>query len=205
MYIPKFNQLKDHKEIFKFVTANSFGIIVNNMEGLPVATHIPMNLSERKDGQWVIQCHIAKANPQWKSFEKNNRTLCIFTGPHAYISSSWYTSVNVPTWNYTAVHLYGSSRILNPSELKLLLKKQMEKYEANSVKPQKIINYEPRYIDKMMRAVIGVEIIIDEIQAKYKLSQNKSRKDIKNVIDHLEKSDDQNAINIAKEMKKLKK
>ena len=205
MYIPKINQLKDHKQIFKFVTTNSFGILVNNAENLPIATHIPMDLSERKDGQWLIQCHIAKANPQWKSLEKNNQSLCIFTGPHAYISSSWYTSVNVPTWNYMAVHLYGKARILKASELKTLLKQQIDTYESNSENPTKMADYETGFIDRLTRAVVGIEIIVEDIQAKYKLSQNKNEHEVNNLIGHLEKSDDPNAINIAKEMKKLKK
>ncbi len=205
MYIPKINQVNDYQEIFRFVRTNNFGVLINCMDDLPFATHIPMELFERKNGQWIIQCHIAKANSHWKCFEKNNKTLCIFTGPHAYIYSSWYTSVSVPTWNYMVVHLYGSARILDTSELKHLLKKQIDAYEVNSENPVEIEDYEIDYIDKMMRAVVGIEIIVDDIQAKYKLSQNKSEEDVKNVIRQLEKSDDQNANKMVKEMKKLKK
>ena len=84
MYIPKINKVEDYREIFHFVRANNFGILVNSMDNLPLATHIPMELTEEENGHWSIQCHIAKANPQWKCFEKNEKTLAIFTGPHAY-------------------------------------------------------------------------------------------------------------------------
>jgi transcriptional regulator len=205
MYIPKINQIKDRKEIFNFVRSNSFGMMVNCQDNLPIVTHIPMELIEKKDGQWIIQCHIAKANPHWKSFEKCSKTLCIFTGLHAYISSSWYNSVNVPTWNYMAVHLYGMARVLDTSKLKKLLELQIDTYEVNSENPVNIMDYESGLIDEMLNAVVGIEILIDDIQAKYKLSQNKSEQDFENVIRHLEKSEHQVDKNLAKVMKSLKK
>lgn len=205
MYIPKINKIGDHKEIFNFVRANNFGIMVNCMDDCPVATHIPMELTEGKNGLWTVQLHIAKANLHWKSFEINDKTLLIFTGPHAYISSSWYASVSVPTWNYSAVHLYGKARILATSELKMLLEKQIDAYEINSEKPSKMSDYEENYIDNLMRAVVGIEILVEDIQAKYKLSQNKGEQDVKNVIHQLEKSNNPMANLMANEMKKLKK
>jgi len=205
MYIPKINQIKDSEEIFSFVRSNSFGILINCLDKLPIATHIPMELIETKNGQWIIQGHLAKANPHWKSFEKNNKTLCIFTGPHAYISSSWYNSINVPTWNYMAVHLYGKAKILNDDELKTILEKQIDNYESHKENPVKLSNYEAGYIEKMMKGIVGFEILIDDVQAKYKLSQNKNEQDFTNVIYELEKSDNQNDNNVAKQMKKLKK
>ncbi len=104
-----------------------------------------------------------------------------------------------------AVHLYGSSRILDNSELFSLLEKQIDTYEINSENPVKMEDYEHGLIEKMMRAVVGIEITVIDIQAKYKLSQNKNEKDFTNVIRQLEKSDDPNSDKIANEMKKLKK
>ena len=195
---------KDQEEIFRFVSENSFGTMINLMDERPVATHIPMELFEKENGRWIIQCHIAKANPHWKCFDENNNTLCIFTGPHSYISPSWYSSVNVPTWNYMSVHFYGSSRILDNMELFALLKKQIDTYESNRENPIKIENYDPGLIEKMMRAVVGIEITVTDIQAKYKPSQNRSEQDFANVIHQLEKSDNYNSNEMKNEMKKLK-
>ena len=205
MYIPKINRIRDQQEILNFIRANSFGILVNMTDQFPVATHIPMELIEDKNGEWLVQCHMAKANLHWKSIEKNNNTLVIFNGPHSYISSSWYDSVSVPTWNYMAVHLYGKSRVMESDLLKELLEKQIDTYELNRANPMKITDYEDGLIDKMMHSIVGIEILIEDVQAKYKLSQNKSENDTNNVIHQLEKSDHPSDNKVAEEMKKLKK
>ena len=88
MHILKINRIHNQQEISNFIHASSFEILVNMSDQPPVATHIPMELIEDKNGEWLVQCHVAKANPYWESFEKNNNTLVIFNGPHTYIPSS---------------------------------------------------------------------------------------------------------------------
>ena len=205
MYIPKINQVTDHNEIFEFIRANSFGILVNQLDGLPFATHIPMEINELPNGKWMLQCHIAKANPHWKAFEKNPKSLIIFSGPHAYISPSWYKNESVPTWNYMAVHLYGNAKIITEEELKITLKNQIDTYESYKENPVSLTDYSEENISRMINAVVGIEILVDDIQAKYKLSQNKSEQDFQNVIRHLEKSKNSMDNKVADEMKKLKK
>ncbi len=205
MYIPKINQIEDSSEIYSFIRENSFGILINSDGDFPFATHIPMELFEGKNGEWIIQCHIAKANPQWKYFENNSKTLCIFSGAHSYVSSSWYNSVSVPTWNYMAVHIYGNARILDASGTEGLLSKQIDTYEAGRSNPVKMDEYEEGMIQKMMKGVVGIEISVEEVQAKYKLSQNKNAQDFENVVHQLEKSKNPNSNLIADKMKKLKK
>src|SRR5690606_15265928 len=98
MYTPPHYQNNDIHEIKDFLAHNSFGILINIVDNKPWGTHIPMELETDGNGRDVLVGHIAKANPQWKSFDDASEVLCIFNGPHAYVSSSWYKEEEVPTW-----------------------------------------------------------------------------------------------------------
>lgn len=117
MHIPEINKKENIEEIKDFLHRNAFGILINQVNGRPWATHIPLELEVGADGNDILVGHIAKANPQWKGFTEDKEVLCIFNGPHAYISSSWYKEEEVPTWNYIAVHVYGELKILNEDEV----------------------------------------------------------------------------------------
>ena len=130
MYIPKFFQVNDFKEIEQFIQSNSFGMIVTEDQGKPLATHLPLIFQKNGD-DYYISGHIAKGNPQWKTLNGNGNVLIIYQGAHAYVSSSWYEKENVPTWNYQAVHLYGEATVLNEQETIDGLKTLLTKYEQN--------------------------------------------------------------------------
>ena len=100
MYTPDIYKNENQEEIKQFLQENSFGILINQMDGKLCATHIPLELDVNKDGKEILQGHIAKENPQWKGFKEDDTVLAVFSGPHSYISSSWYDHENVPTWNY---------------------------------------------------------------------------------------------------------
>ena len=100
MHIPDLYKNEDKEAIRTFLKANAFGILINQTNGKLWATHIPLELEINKEGEEVLMGHISKENPQWTAFESNDQVLAVFTGPHAYISSSWYDHENVPTWNY---------------------------------------------------------------------------------------------------------
>jgi len=182
MYIPKIYENTNLEEVKQFVQNNSFGILVTHQNGKPLATHIPLELSQNKDGNDVLVGHISKANPQWHNFKDEGDVLAIFNGPHSYISSSWYDFEEVPTWNYIAVHIYGSIKTIEGEALYNSLKKLMEKYESGSKNPVKIEDMS----DKTMRqinGIIGFEIEITDIQAAYKLSQNCKKNEKKEWLD----------------------
>ena len=191
MYIPKLFKNEDTAEIEAFIQQNSFGILISTVDKMPVGTHIPIELEEI-DGKKVLCGHLARANTQWRSFEENKDVLVIFSGPHAYISSSWYKdkAENVPTWNYVAVHVYGKIRIVEDQELWVSLKKLVDKYEQGSDNPASIETMSAKMIEHQMRAIVGFEIEIIDIQAKYKLSQNRNAEDYQNVVSHLQQSSD---------------
>ena len=141
--------------------------------------------------------HLAKVNPQAHDIE-NSDVLITLQGAHDYISPSWYEGVGVPTWNYQAVHVYGKCKTFDePEDLKTVVDTLTEKYESYFDKP-----WQPNYKANMLGAIIGFEVEISDIQAQYKLSQNRSDQDRKQVIEALENL---GSTELAKEMKRNEK
>ena len=145
-------------------------------------------LIKKQDDCIVLQAHFAKANPQWKHLEKNAQVLVIFQGPHCYVSPSWYKSPGVPTWDYVSVHAYGSAKLFHNSEqLRELIETLSDKYESTQENPWKAEN---NYSDKMLNAIVGFEICVQELKGQVKIGQNKSEEDLRGVIDGLKNSSD---------------
>ena len=178
MYIPSHFKVDDRETMDQFIRDNSFGVLVSLEDGAPVASHLPFHYGE--DG--TLQCHVAKANPQWRKLD-GQRVLVIFPGPHAYVSPTWYESAGVPTWNYQAVHVVGQASSFQDEErLGELVRTLSALHETGSEAP-----WNGEFDTRMLKAIVGIQIRIDDIQRKFKLSQNKSEQDRRNVIDQLEK------------------
>ena len=201
MHIPNYYKNENLEEVKDFLIENSFGILINNTSGRLTGTHIPMELDKDENGNDVLVGHISKANPQWKNFNESEEVLAIFNGPHAYVSSSWYEKENVPTWNYIAVHIYGNIKIVEGEELMNSLKKLVDKYEMNSENPVSVEKMSDTTL-KQVNGIVGFSITINEIQAAYKLSQNRNESDYHNIVDKLENDGDSISAEVAKEMKK---
>ncbi|NIG57381.1 FMN-binding negative transcriptional regulator [Chitinophaga sp. Cy-1792] len=200
MYTAKINRETDWSKIAAFMREFSFALIVNTDEqGVPHATHIPVSLIEKSPGNFVLQGHIAKVNPQWQYFEKND-TLIVFSAPHAYVSASWYEKDRIPTWNYMAVHIHGKTRILSEDELRKNLEQLVDHYEAASKCPVHINDIDHKYFENNLKAVVGFETTVRDINANYKLSNNKNDKDFCSVVDHLKERDHEFDARIAAEM-----
>jgi len=178
MYLPDHFKISEAEEIFSFLDANAFGQLVSLQDDRFMVSHLPFLISaDRKQ----LHCHLARQNPQWQQLE-GQQVLVTFQGPHDYVSPSWYQSPGVPTWNYQAVHVYGGCRVFDAAgELATLVEALSARYESAFENP-----WEPQYRDAMLKAIVGVEIAIDEIQCKYKLSQNRSEADQQGVIDRLD-------------------
>ena len=202
MYIPQHFINENLKEVKEFIINNSFGILINYVGGKPWATHIPLELDKDRNGNDILVGHIAKANPQWKYFVEDTEVLCIFNGPHTYVSSSWYAEEEVPTWNYIAVHIYGKLKIQDEQALMASLHKLVDKYERQSEKPISLNNLSKNTL-RQVKGVIGFEIHIKEIQAAYKLSQGREH-DHPKIIKELEKRNTGGGHGIAEAMKKSK-
>lgn len=200
MYVPKINEVTDIHEITDFMKRFSFATIVSMQNNLPVATHLPFIVSA-SNNKIKLYSHFAKANPQWKDIEAN-KVLVIFSGPHAYISPGNYDSfLSVPTWNYIAVHVYGEVKIIEEdSEVMRLLENTVDNYESSYKKQWHQLP--PDFKEKMTKGIVAFEVKIWDIQAKKKLSQNKTKKEQERIIDTLSKSTDDNEKLIADYMNK---
>jgi transcriptional regulator len=203
MYIPSFNKFDDQQEAISFMQRYSFATIISVMDGLPVATHLPFLVKE-KDNKIVLQSHFAKANPQAKDIA-NSRALVIFTEPHAYVSPRHYEKTeSVPTWNYLAVHAYGECALLNSEEEKeALLKATIQNYEAEYLKQWDSLP--DSFKKNMMKGIVAFEITVDDLQAKKKLSQNKTEKERESIINELNNTGNTTEKDLAAYMDSLKK
>jgi transcriptional regulator len=202
MFIPKIYKNEDADAIKDFIKQNSFGILVSQTNQQLWATHIPIILTTNEIGEEVLQGHVSIANPQSKNFVEGSDVLAIFSGPHAYISSSWYDHENVPTWNYIAVHFYGKIKRLEGESLLKHLSDLTATYESKSEKPVSLAAMNPDFIKREMRGLVGFEITITEIQAAHKLSQNRNDRDHANIINELEKSENTTTLATAEAMRK---
>lgn len=202
MYTPSHFTMGDPAEITAFIQQNSFGILFAPVEGRPFATHLPILLDPETGEKGRLLTHFARANPQWRELD-GQEVLAVFSGPHAYISPSWYVEQQaVPTWNYMAVHVYGICRIIqDESELHGLLAKTVQYYEPNS---PLLDHLNEEFYTKMAKAVVGVEISITSIEGKAKLSQNRSAESYQGVIEGLERSGDSQANELARLMAQRK-
>jgi len=203
MYIPSFNRFEDHQQVIAFMQKYSFATIVSTKDNIPVATHLPF-LVKVEDDKIILRAHFAKANPQ-ASDSIGQQVLVIFTEPHAYISPKNYEKTeNVPTWNYLAVHAYGNCNVLEGEEIKAaLLTDTIKNYELDYLKQWDSLTDE--YKRKMMNGITAFEIVVDDLQAKAKLSQNRSETEHQHIIETLSKSTDTTEHEIAVYMSRLKK
>lgn len=198
MYIPAHYKNENIDEVKEFIVKNSFGILVNQVKGRPWASHIPLELDVDIDGRDVLVGHISKANLQLEDFKEEQEVLCIFNGPHSYVSSSWYKEEEVPTWNYIAVHVYGTLQLLDESAVLEALHKLVDKYEQNSDHPLSLHDLSPNTM-RQTKGIIGFQIVIKEIQAAYKLSQGR-KDDHPNIKHELKKTGCPGSIAIADHM-----
>jgi transcriptional regulator len=190
MYVPKHLRPTESDDVMGFIRQHSFGLLVGTDEaGLPIATHIPMLLSER-DGQAVLLTHVARPNPIWRMVRPDKQLLAVFSGPHAYVSASWYDHENVPTWNYVAVHVYGRARVLDEAETIAMLTAVTDTFEAGRPNRVAVETYSDGFVQREMRGLVGLEIRVDDIQAVYKLSQNRDDLNHAAIVTELSQSDD---------------
>lgn len=190
MYIPRRYEEKDKDKIFSFIRENSFAILVSVGDGLPVATHIPLHLGKNKTGDDILTGHISRGNGQKYSLTEGARVLVIFAGPHAYVSPRWYTVMNVPTWDYISVHIYGLVHLMEGEELRQALTELVDEHERHMPRPVRLEDIPQKTVEDDFRGIVGFAIRIDEIQAAYKLSQNRDEKSYHQVIEQLEQGDE---------------
>jgi transcriptional regulator len=201
MYIPEFNRVRDQADTVSFVRANPFAILVSVSDSGPFATHIPI-LARTVNDQMVLHGHIAKSNPHSAFLEGAQESLAIFHGPHAYISPKLYESrESVPTWNYAAVHVYGHARAVTDPELLMEeVREIINTFDSEYFTQWSSLNDKFRY--GMLKQIVGFEMVATRIEAKFKISQNRTKADQAAVISSLRQSTDSAVSGIAKLMQK---
>ncbi len=202
MYIHPLNAWENQPEVLDFIRKNAFATLYTQVNGKPWATHLPLFLEGKPEGKFVLHGHLAKANSQWKQLTQAEEVLVIFQGPHAYISSSWYTHENVPTWNYLAVHVYGKARLIEGEELMHHLKTLVDQYETGRTNRVQVETMTPSYLDGQIRALVGFELEITEVHASAKLSQNRDDENYERIVQQLEQSPLASDLEVAEEMRK---
>jgi transcriptional regulator len=191
MYIPQANkedrlsvlhQLMEDQPFASLITVGSSGLF---------ASHIPMVL-EHNGGMGVLRGHISRANTQWRDHSSSVEALAIFSGPQHYITPSWYREKEesgkvVPTWNYVVVHAYGHLNVVEDSDwLMAHLQKLTSIHEAESPVPWKISDAPAGYIASQIKGIVGLEMAIERLEGKWKVSQNRSEQDRNGVAKGLE-------------------
>jgi transcriptional regulator len=187
MYVPDHFAEDDPERIAEIIDGYGFALVVTvDGEGLPFASHLPLMHEPGRGPRGTIVGHMARDNPQWRHFERERDVLAVFSGPHAYVSPSWYdTHPAVPTWNYAAVHVYGRPRIIEDIDAKkAAMKRLVDRHEAARETPWKM-DLPPSYETGMLRAIVAFEIEISRIEGKFKLSQNRDDADRRHVADRL--------------------
>lgn len=189
MYIPRAFAAEDLVALRKLMRRYSFATLITATDGAPVATHLPLMFEERGE-HGALMGHLARANPQWRAFDGHTEALVIFSGPHGYVSPSWYeTQPSVPTWNYMVAHVYGAPRVIEEeAAVRRHLLALVERFEAGRPLPYEH-HYEDDWLRRMMQAVVAFELPIARIEGKFKLSQNRSEADRAHVAEALAASE----------------
>jgi transcriptional regulator len=176
MYIPNANRVDDQEQLLAFMQAHSFATLVSLVNGQLFATHLPLVIVAQEEGM-LVRGHMAKANPQWQELATQSEVLVIFQGPHAYISPTHYTKwESVPTWNYMAIHAYGSARLIQ-DEAGLVMALE-ELIAANDPAYQAQWESLPdKFRSGMLNGIVAFEIAVTRLEGKFKLSQNRPVED----------------------------
>lgn len=207
MYTPKQFEMNDPAERRAFMQHYNFAALVTSHDGDITASHLPFMLDSTRGEHGTLIAHLARTNPQWQTFANGQEALVIFTGPHAYVSPSWYErpTVNVPTWNYTAVHAYGIPCVIeDPEAIYAMLDQLVQTHEGSYEQPWPIQSAE-EHVRRLIGGIVGFEMTITRVEGKYKLSQNRSEADQVHVVEHLSQSSDSLALDTAALMRQWQK
>ena len=186
MYSPPYNRLEDRAELLAFMRQNNFPVLVTGTGGALRASHLPSMLHEEGE-RLVLDMHMARANRQWHDF-KGEEVLVIFTGPHGYISPRWYEDTErVPTWNYTAVHAYGVPQLVEDRTAKHASQRRL----VAAMDPQWLPRFDAlpaEYVERMLGAIVNFQIPVARVETRWKLSQNRGRREMELIAAALEES-----------------
>ena len=200
MYVPRAFSVEDRNWALELIERYPFGLLISCAGVDPLTTHMPMYATERGDAL-TVWGHVARANSLTRAILAGARATAVFSGPHAFVSASWYEEpyVTVPTWNYTAVYAAGTLRECEP---RAVVEALAARFEGEGSEAWSLRSLDEAYLDSQLRAIVAFELRIDRLIAKAKLSQNRTATDRLRVIEKLSHSDDPVARDCAVAMKK---
>ena len=191
MYIPSQFEQPDIQVMHELIRNRPLATLVTLGANGINANHIPLHLAPTPEPFGVLRGHIARANPLWRDLVADVETLAIFHGPDAYISPSWYATKQeagkvVPTWNYTVVHAYGTLRIIDDAVwVRAQLEALTQQQEAAFPEPWAVSDAPEDFTERLLEAVVGIEMVITRLIGKWKVSQNQPRQNQRSVIEGL--------------------
>jgi transcriptional regulator len=191
MYAPAYNRLEDRAELLGFMRANNFALLVTGTGARLHASHLPATI--HAEDPLVLDMHMARANPQWKEFFEDEEVMVVFSGAHAYVSPRWYEErERVPTWNYAAVHVYGNPRIVDDRGFK----HESQRRLVAALDPEWLPRFDAlraEYVNSMLDGIVNFQVAITRVETRWKLSQNRGRREQELIAAELEKSADSGA------------
>lgn len=182
MYVPEHFSVPDIDSLYGLIRAQPLGMLITNgPDGLD-ANHLPFELEVGERA--VLHGHVARNNSVWQDVADDSEVLVVFRAGDAYISPNWFPSKHelhkqVPTWNYKVVHVHGRISIKDDERyVRGVVARLTRTHEASQAKPWKMTDSAPEYIDALLKAIVGVQVEITRVVGKYKLSQNKDKRDL---------------------------
>ncbi|MFG0753960.1 FMN-binding negative transcriptional regulator [Pseudomonas sp. TYF_14] len=209
MYNSKPHQEHDLTRLHQHMLDTRLAVLVSQGEQGLLATHLPVLVNTAEGDFGTVYAHLARANRQWQDLQHGGEALLVFPGADAYVSPGYYPSKAenpkvVPTWNYLAVHAYGTAEVIHEAEpLLAIVSRLTDRHEQGRSEPWKVTDAPADYIEGMLRAIVGIRLPIARLQGARKLSQNRSGQDIAGVREGLSASPDQLDNQLAAHMRQL--
>ncbi|WP_079230294.1 FMN-binding negative transcriptional regulator [Pseudomonas putida] len=209
MYNSKPHQEHDLERLHQHMRDTRLAVLISHGQQGLLATHLPVLLDTSEGEFGTVYAHLARANRQWQELEQGAEALLVFPGADAYVSPSYYPSKAenpkvVPTWNYLAVHAYGTAEVIHDAApLLQIVSRLTDRHEQGRSKPWSVADAPADYLDGMLRAIVGIRLPIARLQGARKLSQNRSAQDIAGVRDGLGASPDYLDNQLAAHMRQL--
>ncbi|MER2295860.1 MAG: FMN-binding negative transcriptional regulator [Pseudomonas sp.] len=209
MYNSKPHQEHDIERLHQHMRDTRLAVLISHGDQGLMATHLPV-LLDTDEGQFgTVYAHLARANRQWQDLAQGAEALLVFPGADAYVSPSFYPSKAqnpkvVPTWNYLAVHAYGTAEVIHDAApLLQIVSRLTDRHEQGRSQPWKVSDAPAGYLDGMLRAIVGIRLPVARLQGARKLSQNRSAQDIAGVREGLNASPDYLDQQLAAHMRQL--
>jgi transcriptional regulator len=202
MYVPAHFAEPDLATLHQFIEDHSFGLLVSNQDGEPFATHLPFLLDRSAGPHGTLLGHVARQNPQWRQLV-GQQALAVFRGPHAYISPTWYgAEKTVPTWNYVAVHAYGTVQLLEDLRALIELVRELTRVSEQAMPAPWTFDPADPFVHKLATQIVGFRMEITRLEGKWKLNQNHPEERRQRVIAALRAQGGCDALGVAEFMER---